>query len=355
VEGRPLSGDSHALTRAVLLAAGLLVLGLLFAELVTLLVAVLITILVAIPITSAATWLERRGVPRPVGALIALVGLVGAVAGIVAALLPSFIDQANQFIDDVPGIVDDLEREVGNVTGDEPEEVSERIQDYLEGIGDDPERLVGPVTETVLGLAGALAFAVLGLITAYYIAVRPQPLIDGALSLFPPERRAWALAVGKRIRDSWIGWFKGVIVDMLANGLMIYIGLSLIGLDFALVFGVLAALLTVVPYFGPIAASIPPILYGLADSPEKALLVAVVFIIVQQIEGNLTIPLVMSQTVKLHPAVIAVGVVVVGQLLGIAGLFVAVPILSLVVIVVDEVWVKPREAQAAPAPSPGGG
>jgi len=355
VEGRPLSADSHALTRAVLLAAGLLVLGLLFAELVTLLVAVLITILVAIPISAAATRLERHGVPRPVGALLAMVALVGAVAGIVAAILPTFIDQANEFIDDVPGIVNDLEREVGNVTGDEREEVSDRIQDYLNGIGDNPERLIGPVTDTVIGLAGALAFTVLGLITAYYIAVRPQPLIDGALSLFPPERRAWALAVGNRIRDSWIGWFKGVIVDMLLNGLMIYIGLTLIGLDFALVFGVLAALLTVVPYFGPIAASLPPILLGLADSPEKALLVAIVFIVVQQIEGNLTIPLVMSQTVRLHPAVIAVGVVIVGQLLGIVGLFVAVPILSLVVIVVDEVWVKPRETQAAPAPSPGGG
>jgi predicted PurR-regulated permease PerM len=350
-----LSGDSHALTRAVLLAAGLLVLGFLFAELVTLLVAVLITILVAIPITAAATWLEGHGVPRPVGALLAMVALVGSVAGIVAAIMPTFIDQANEFIDDVPGIVDDLEREVGDITGDEPSEVSDKIEDYLTGIGDNPERLIGPVTDTVLGLAGALVFTVLGLLTAYYIAVRPQPLIDGALSLFPPARRAWALSVGNRIRDSWIGWFKGVIVDMLLNGLMIYIGLSLIGLDFALVFAVLAGLLTVVPYFGPIAASLPPILFGLADSPEKALLVAIVFIVVQQIEGNLTIPLVMSQTVKLHPAVIAVGVVIVGQLLGIAGLFVAVPILSLIVIVVDEVWVKPREAQAAPGPSPGGG
>ncbi len=110
---------------------------------------------------------------------------------------------------------------------------------------------------------------------------------------------------------------------MFLNGLLIYIGLSLIGLEFALVWGVLAGLLTVVPYFGPIAASIPPILFGLADSPEKALLVVIVFVVVQQVEGNLTIPLVMSQTVRLHPALIALGVVVVGQLLGVIGLFVA--------------------------------
>ena len=95
-----------------------------------------------------------------------------------------------------------------------------------------------------------------------------------------------------------------------------------------------------VPYFGPIAASMPPILFALADSPEKALLVAIVFIVVQQIEGNITIPLVMSQTVRLHPAVIAVGVVIVGQLLGFIGLFVAVPLHVAVRDLVEEIWVK---------------
>lgn len=344
------SAETHALYRAVLLAAGLLVLGLLFRELVTLIIALLVTVLFSIPVAAIATRLERLKVPRPIGALLGLVALLGSVAIVIAAVLPTFIDQANEFVDDVPGIVNDLEREIGEITGDEPEEVGNRLQEEVEGLADDPEQLIGPLTAIGISIAGFLGATLLGVITAYYIALRPKPLVDGALSLFPAHRREWALAVGNRIRDAWIGWMKGVVVDMLANGLMIYIGLSLIGLDFALVFAVLTGLLTVVPYFGPVAASIPPILFGLADSPEKALLVAVVFIVVQQIEGNLTIPLVMSQTVHLHPALIAVGVVVVAQLFGFAGLFVAVPILSVIVILVDEIWVRPRETIAPPLP-----
>ena len=73
----------------------------------------------------------------------------------------------------------------------------------------------------------------------------------------------------------------------------------------------------------------------------------VVYVLVQQFEGNVTIPLVMSRTVKLHPAVIAFGVVVVGQLFGFVGLIVAVPILSLIVVLVEEVWVKPMESAEA--------
>lgn len=342
--------DPQALYKAVLLAAGLLVLGLLFQQLVTLMVAVLITILISIPIAAAATRLQARGIPRPIGALIAELGLVLVFAGLLAAIMPTFIDQVNEFIDEVPEIAESLEEEVAEVTDSKPGEVGDELQEQLEGVVDDPGQLVGSVAAIGLGLVGLLAGAVLVLVTAYYIAVRPQPLVDGALSLFPPERREWALGVGERIRGAWIGWMKGALVDMVLNGLMIYLGLSLIGLDFALVWAVLAGLLTVVPYFGPIAASIPPILFGLADSPEKALLVAVVFIVVQQIEGNLTIPLVMAQTVRLHPALIAIGVVVVGQLLGIVGLFVAVPILALIVVLVDEVWVKRRSAEVVATP-----
>ncbi len=69
----------------------------------------------------------------------------------------------------------------------------------------------------------------------------------------------------------------------------------------------------------------------------------IVYTLVQQFEGNVTIPLVMSRTVKLHPAVIALGVVVVGQLFGFVGLIVAVPILSMIMILVEELWVKPME------------
>jgi predicted PurR-regulated permease PerM len=350
VVNRP-GSDQPILYRAVLLAAGLLVLGLLFRELVTLMVGVLVTILFAIPVAALATRLERDRVPRPVGALIAILLILGTVAGIFAAVMPTFVDQANEFIDEVPEIVEDLEAWVADLTGSEPQEVGDEIQDRLEEVVDDPAQLIGPIASIGIGIAGFLAAAMLGIITAYYIAVRPQPLIDGALSLFPPTRRDWALAVGERIRASWIGWMKGVVIDMLANGIMIWAGLSLIGLDFALAFGVIAGLFTVVPYFGPVAASILPTLFALGtDSPEQALLVVVVFVVVQQIEGNLTIPLVMAQTVRLHPALIAIGIVIVAQLLGFVGLFVAVPILSLIVILVDELWVKPQEPEAVLAP-----
>lgn len=329
--------------RAVLLAGVLLVLGLLFRQLATLLLAVLMTVIIAIPLSAGATKLERHGVPRPVGALASLLLGVAVVAGILALIIPTFVHETNQFVDQVPGIVTDLEKTVGNVTGDRPGEVGDKLQRYLQRYTDHPQRLIGPVTSIGVSVAGVAGALIIMLITAYYIAVRPQPLVDGALRLVPPRRRVHAREVMDRLRAAWIGWMQGVAFDMLLSGTLLFIGLTIVGLDFALVFAVLTALFVVVPYFGAIAGAIPPVAYALTVSPGKALAVLAVYVAVQQVESNMIIPLVMARTTRLHPALIAIGVLAVGRLFGVVGLFVAVPIISAIAILTEETWVKEIE------------
>lgn len=344
----------HVAYRAVLLAAALIVFGLVFQQLLTLLLATLITVIVAIAVSAVADRLERFDVPRPIGALLALLAGLAIVAGLLWLLVPPFIDQTNEFVDDVPGIVDDLRDQIHDLTGAEPGEISERVDKVVDNYTDDPGKLIGPITSVSLSVAGGLAALVLMLITAYYMAIRPEPLLDGLRRLVAPRHRAQADRIMRRLRGAWVGWMQGVAADMLISGVLLYVGLTLIGLDFAIFFAVLTALFSVIPYFGAFASGIPPVLFALTDSPGKALLVIVIYVAVQQIEGNLTIPLVMSRTVKLHPAVIAGGVVIVGQLFGFVGLIVAVPILSMATILVDELWVRSLEQNDRAGP-PGGG
>ena len=329
--------------RTVLLAAGLLLFGLLFRQLVTLLLAILTVVILAIPLAAAAGRLERFGVPRPIGALVTLLGGLAALGLLIYLLIPPFVDQTNEFVDDVPAIVKDLEKVYADITGQSTGEVGDKVQRFFERYTDDPDKLIGPLTSIGLNVAGILGALVLILITAYYIAIKPDPLVNGLVRLAPPPRREHIRHVLSRIRQSWIGWMEGVAIDMLVTGVMLYVALTIVGLDFAIFFAVLSALLVVVPYFGAIAGAIPPTLFALTDSPGKALLVLGAYILVQQLESNVTIPVVMAQRVRLHPAVIAIGVVVVGQLFGFVGLFVAVPILSLIIIAVEEFWVKPIE------------
>jgi predicted PurR-regulated permease PerM len=100
-----------------------------------------------------------------------------------------------------------------------------------------------------------------------------------------------------------------------------------------------------VPYYGALVSAVPPILLALTISPGTALLVALVYLVAHQVEGNLIEPLVMARAVELHPALVAIGVIAVERLFGFAGLLVAVPILVTVKILITEFWVRPLESR----------
>jgi len=98
-------------------------------------------------------------------------------------------DDTNKFVDQVPGIVDSLREKLHNITGASSSDIGARVQHFFQRYTDHPEKLIGPITSIGLTVAGVLGAFILMLITSFYIAVRPQPLIDGALRLFPPAER----------------------------------------------------------------------------------------------------------------------------------------------------------------------
>ena len=351
--GGPASATrSSDAVRAVIVAGALVAGWLLFHELASLFVLMLIAIVLALPLEASASFLQRRWVPRPAGALVALVAIVAAVGLVLFLAIPPFVNELRRFADELPGLVDQLREQFGQAVGAEPNHTGRSLQRSLQNLLDDPQALLGPIAQIGLGIAGAVAAIVVVIMAAFYIAVNPRPLVDGVLRLFPPERRIWVGEAMDDIRSAWIGWLYGVAIDMLVTGVLLYIGLTIVGLDFALVFAVFSALLVVVPYFGSVAGGIPPVLFALAErGPGAALVTLAVYIIVQQVEGNVIIPLVMARAVNLHPAVVLVGVVLVGELLGFVGLIVAVPIISATLILVRELWVRRVEGEI-PAPEP---
>ena len=192
------------------------------------------------------------------------------------------------------------------------------------------------------------------LITALYTAIHPDPLVSGIVRLFPGPNRQHARHVLGRLRSAYLGWLVGLIVGMVILGGLTYLGLTLVGLDFAAFFAVFTAVAMIIPYFGALLSSIVPILYALTFSTGKAILVAIVYIIAHQIESNMIEPLVIARAVKLHPAVVAIGVLAVERLFGFVGLIVAVPIIVTFKILVEELWVN-RIAPSVPTGPEGPG
>ncbi|WCB94667.1 Putative transport protein YhhT [Baekduia alba] len=348
--GGPASATrSSDAVRAVLLAASLVGGYLLFSQLASLFVLVIITIVLSLPLEAAASRLQRHGVPRALGALVALVAMVAVVVGVLVVAIPPFVDELQRLADQLPQIIDQLGEKLG---AKHSASTGDSLQRSLQDVLDKPQSLLGPIATVGLSVAGAVGAIIVVVVGAFYMAVNPGPLVDGAVRLFPPDRRGWVTDALAEIRSTWIGWQYGVVADMLVTGLLLYIGLTLVGLDYAFAFSVLSALCVVVPYFGSVAGGVPPVLYALAErGPTTALITLGVYLVVQQVEGNIIIPMVMSRAVKLHPAVVLIGVVLVGQLLGFVGLIVAVPIISATIVIVRELWVRRLEGDAPMPPA----
>ena len=334
--------------KAVLLAFALVVGAMIFRALSSLILGLLIVVIVATPLSAFADLLARWHCPRAIGATLGLLLGLATVAGLVALIVPVFTREVNDFVQSLPSIGDSLERRLGRLTGSSPAHVTAQIQHFITGYTHDPGKLLGPVASIGASVAAGVAAVIVILLTSLYTAIHPAPLVNGMIRLFPIPRRPHVHHILMRLRTAYLAWLRGLFVGMVVLGTLTYLGLLIVGLDFAAFFAVFTAVAMIVPYFGALASSIPPILYALTISPQKAILVAIIYVGAHQLESNVIQPLVVARTVKLHPAVVAIGVVAVDQLFGFIGLLIAVPIIATFTILVDELWVKPLEQGRAP-------
>jgi predicted PurR-regulated permease PerM len=332
--------------RTVGLAAALAVAALVLEQLLTLVLVVLVVIIVALPLSAAASAAERRGLPRAFGASAALVAAFGVLVALGFAVLPEFVRQVRQFAQRLPTILAEADRYVHGLTGRSTRSLSTQLSGFIDGYLHHPARLAGPAEHIGLTVAEILFGLLLIIVAAYLIAVNPTVLVQSFLRLLPSARRPVAEDVMSRVRSAWLGWMAAVGLDMLVLGSLLFLGLELVGLDFAIGFAVFSAFMTVIPNYGSVISAIPPIIAALAESPTKAVLVLIVYLVVNQIEGNLILPLIMARTVDMHPGVVALGLLIMAALFGLIGVLIAIPLLSLAVILVETLWIEPQEARA---------
>ena len=149
------------------------------------------------------------------------------------------------------------------------------------------------------------------------------------------EERVRNLTV--QIEEKLGGWFRGQLFLSLVIGVLSFIGLSILGISYALPLAVIAGVMEVIPVIGPIISAIPPILIALTISPILGLGVAIMYFVIQQLENHLLVPQVMKRAVGLNPLVVILTIAVGSRLLGFAGALLAVPIAVVIQIVATEI------------------
>jgi predicted PurR-regulated permease PerM len=354
VQGANRTSQERMVYVGIGLVFAILLTGYLVYKVAVVLLALLLTILFSIIMSAPVDYLNRRGIGRGLGTLVVLGGfvLIFGIAG--AALFPTIEDQASEFVDTFPALLENvqqivvqLQSAVGLKTSFslDPQNVLDKARNFFSSGALTTVASVGASVATVL------SFAVVILITTVYTVARPVPLVNGFVSLFPAGQRQRVREILGEMYRTVQKWFLGQLASMTIIGLLFTVAMFVIGIPFALLLGIFSGLISFVPYVGPMISVIPPVLLALTGNPIDALWVILAYLGIQAIEGNLVQPIVMSRAVSLHPVTLVFALLTMGTLFGFVGVFLAIPLVAALHVLLRELWIE-RMDQMGTDPNP---
>jgi len=338
----------RVVARGVFLVFGLILLALLVRELQTVIVQLLLAILLAAAITPLVDRLTRNsptGRPSRVGRGIVAtaVSLGGALVlalttlAIVSSAAPDLAGLATN----LPAYATRVETAVEELTAANPE-LAGRIAAALPSISDVIGPALGVLTQAprlvsvATGVFSSLIHVLFTLFLALYLVIDGERIRRYMVEFLPSGRQSQALEITARIGLRLGAWARGEALLAAIIGGMTWVGSMVIGLPYAAALALIAGAGEVVPTIGPIVAAIPLIAVGLLSSPTQGLLALGLAVLVQQLENNLIVPRVIGHAVELHPVVVMLAILAGGELLGIPGALLAVPVVAALSVVVDE-------------------
>jgi len=305
--------------------------------------AFLLTVLFSIILSAPVNYLHRRGLGRTWGMLAVISALAGALWLFGLAVIPAVEAQSSQLVAAFPALLDEALALFNRVQGFfglgarvslDGESFSEVGRQVLTGSAVSTAAGVG------LTVATAISLGLVVLIATFYMVIRPEPWVEGFVSLCPAGWRQRTREVLSELYQTVQRWFIGQLTAMTFIAVFWAISLSVVGVPFALLLGIFSGLISFVPYLGATIAVVLPVLLALISEPFTVVYVILAFIVIQQIEGNILQPVLMSRAVDLHPALVIFAILTMGTLFGIVGVFVAVPLVAALQVLVRELWVS---------------
>jgi len=327
---------------AVAIIGGMVALALLLYGTAQVLLVLFIGLLIAVGLRTASHWIHEHSPLSEQVALAAVIGIILLVLVLAGMLIgPNLANQMDELLDQIPTSLNQLEQMLDQFG------VGRGI---LMAIPDDAElqqllrtenaNIFSRITGVFSSSVAFIGDFILLLFTALFLAIEPQTYINGIAQLSPPNYRERSKEVMMEVGDTLSDWLLTRFISMIAIGIMTTLGLMIINVPLALSLGIIAALMAFIPLVGPLIALVPAVLVGLLQSPETALWVFLLYLVVQNIDNYVLTPIVVKQTIRMPPAMIIVAQLMMGVLFGRIGLLVAAPFAAAVMKFTQMVYVQ---------------
>ncbi len=272
--------------------------------------------------------LERWRFPR-VLAIVLVYFLIFLVIGLaIWGVIPPLINQTQNLISRFPNLVESL-----RWLGVDRQMFYSQLNQLTEKLG----VISGGIIKTFVSFFQNLINIIVLIVISFYLLLEKKNLNKYLLHFFGDNVEKRGEKIMKQIEKRLGGWVRAEILLMIIIGLLTFIGLTLLGIDYALPLAIFAGFLEVIPSVGPFISAIPAVLVGLTISPLMALAVAALYFLIQQVENSFIVPQIMSKECGINPLITIIALIIGFKLGGVIGAILAVPIVLLIEIILKEI------------------
>lgn len=295
--------------------------------------------------------LEKAKIPRAWGILILILVAAGLLALLIFLVLPTLKMEFHNLVDNFPKYFKQLTVQVDeflrtSIFASFYESLDINIAKLMDNLPSDLGKTLtdaaGGIATGVTSFVSALTGFVLSIVTVpfilFYLLKDGEKLPEVFIKVLPPRMRDEARKIVEESDQQISSYIQGQILVAICIGIMVSIGFFIIGMDYALLLGVLAMFTSVVPYLGPIIAITPAVIIAIVSSPFMIVKLAIVWTIVQVVDSKFISPQIMGKSLQIHPITIIFVLLTAGSLFGVAGIILGIPAFAVLKVIVKRMF-----------------
>ncbi|MBP2649370.1 MAG: yhhT 2 [Firmicutes bacterium] len=294
-------------------------------------------------LTGTRLWPSTVTLSRGMAAFVAII--VGAVVVVMIVILvfTPFVSEFGSFISSLPELANKLQTFAGVLelranAVDIPANLRSLIDQGVAAVG----TYLGAVAKTALNLTIGLATRIIELVVVpvltFYFLRDWRELRDCVLAALPPVSRVTGKQIVEEMSLVVSGYIRGQVTLSLIIGGLVFSGMYFLNVEYPLVLGLLSTITETIPIIGPIIGAAPAVILAYLASPALAVKVVIFYLVIHQLENHILVPNVMGHTIDLHPVTVIISLLVSGELFGMAGMILAVPVVALLKVIFKHIW-----------------
>jgi len=324
--------NSGTIVRAILFV---LLVGLLF-YLKELVLVILTAVVIASSVEPMTKWFVRHKIPRLLAVILIYLIAFVSIAGLFFLMIPPLLDEVSNLMTTFPQYfsstwISDSLGSSGLPTEFSLKEVVTEFRDSITGA-------TGSFFQTASAVFGGILNLALIVVLSFYLSVQEFGIANFLKIITPVDKEKYIISLWKRSKLKIGLWMQGQLLLGVIIGILVYLGLTILGVKYAFLFALLAAVAELIPLFGPIIAAIPAILVGFATGGTTlGLLIIGLYVIIQQFENHLIYPLVVKKVVGVPPLLVILALIIGAKLAGFLGIILSVPVAAAIMEYVHDV------------------